>query len=122
MKYKIKDLQGEGMKEGMLFGSKAEVIEHLADYHNNDWTDERYDHIYYLLKTLTAEEKLNFLCEYGSWEVLPDLNNDTQIMHHLWWLYKYLDRDFKGKEYKDIISTELETEVIKELEQLKGVS
>lgn len=70
MKYKIKDLQGAGLKEGYIFQSKAEVIENLADFHNQDWTDEVYPSIYDVLKKCeTEQEKLDFLCEHGQWEV-----------------------------------------------------
>lgn len=45
-------------------------------------------------------------------------NNDKQIIHNLWWLNKFLKRDFKGKEYKEIIHEDLSTDVCKELDSL----
>jgi hypothetical protein len=46
------------------------------------------------------------------------MNNDTQIIHHLWWLRSFLDRQFSNKEYKQVIDEELDTDTIKELESL----
>lgn len=68
--YKLKDLQGEGLKEDYIFDNKEEIIDNLADFHNQDWTDERYPTIYDLLDTLTEAEQLDYLCDYGSWEVV----------------------------------------------------
>ena len=46
------------------------------------------------------------------------MNNDGQIVHHLWWLNKFLTRHFDGKEYKDIIRKELDTDTCRELDEL----
>lgn len=70
MKYQLKDLQGAQCKENCPFDSKADIIKNLADFHNMDWTDERYPTIYDLLATLpTEQEKLDFLLEYGQFEI-----------------------------------------------------
>ena len=47
------------------------------------------------------------------------MNNDKQIIHHLWWLRSFLDRQFGNKEYKQVIYEELDTDTIKELESLR---
>ena len=75
MKYQIKDLQGSGLKESYVFNSKAEIIENLAEFHNQDWTDEENPSIYDVLaKCETEEAKLAFLCDYGQWEVYEVLD------------------------------------------------
>jgi len=46
------------------------------------------------------------------------MNDDTQIIHHLWWLNKFLTRHFDNREYKDIINLELDADICKELDAL----
>lgn len=46
------------------------------------------------------------------------MSNDTQIIHHLWWLNSFLNRHFSGKRYANIINKELDTDICKELEEL----
>ena len=46
------------------------------------------------------------------------MNNDRQIIHHLWWLNKFLNRDFKDKEYKKLIYEELSVDVCNEIDDL----
>ncbi len=46
------------------------------------------------------------------------MKNDTQIIHHLWWLRKFLNSHFGDKEYKDVYRKELDTDTIKELDAL----
>ncbi len=46
------------------------------------------------------------------------MNKDGQIVHHLWWLRDYLNKEFDGKEYKDIINNELNTDICRELDEL----
>lgn len=76
MKYKLKDLQGSGLKEDKVFDSIADVIENLANYHDMDYEGMRdngtkYDNIYQFLSTLKGERaRLDFLLEYGDWELV----------------------------------------------------
>lgn len=85
--YKIKDLQFPegryfGGGEGIKFKTKKEIIEQLASYHNIDYSgvkdnDEPYKDIFEFLNTLkTNERKLNWLLEYGQWEII-EINNKT---------------------------------------------
>jgi len=77
--YKIKDLQFEvrylGGGEGILFADKKEIIEQLACYHDIDYTgvknnDEPYEDIFEFLATLYSDEaRLDWLLEYGQWEL-----------------------------------------------------
>jgi hypothetical protein len=46
------------------------------------------------------------------------MNNDSQIINHLWWLRKFLNNHFGDKEYKDIIREELDTDTCRELDDL----
>lgn len=57
MQYKLKDLQGAGMKEGLVFDTKTSVRNHLYDFHRQD-------------TELTGEETLNDLLELGGWELI----------------------------------------------------
>jgi hypothetical protein len=44
---------------------------------------------------------------------------DTQITHHLWWIYKFLKKyTFQDKEYKDIIRQPLDEDTTRELDEL----
>jgi len=46
------------------------------------------------------------------------MQNNTQIIHHLWWLRRFLDDHFGKKEYKDTIHEPLSEDIIKELNEL----
>lgn len=46
------------------------------------------------------------------------MNNDTQIIHHLWWLRKFLNEHFADKEYKETFRKELDSDTIKEVDAL----
>lgn len=71
MPYKLKDLQGGGLKEDYIFKNKEEIIQNLADYHNQDFESENWEHIYALLASMyTEQEKLDWLCDWGGWEVV----------------------------------------------------
>lgn len=71
MRYKLIDNQHQF--EESVFKSKAEVIEHLANYHNYDWNSDEHKDIYTFLDTLkTDDEKLDFLCDYGDWNVYEE--------------------------------------------------
>ena len=43
---------------------------------------------------------------------------DTQIIHHLWWLKKFLNSHMDNKEYKDIIRQPLTVDIQRELDDL----
>ena len=45
-------------------------------------------------------------------------NNDRQIIHHLWWLNKYTNEHFRGREHKDIIFEDLNEDICIELDLL----
>jgi hypothetical protein len=78
-KYRIRDLQFEvryfGNDEGIIFNSKKEIIDQLASYHDIDYkgvkdNDEPYEDIYEFLNTLkTDKNKLDWLLDYGQWEI-----------------------------------------------------
>lgn len=71
MVYKIKDLQGAGLKEDYVFKSKEEIIQNLADFHDQDYESENWENIYAFLASLyTEQERLDWLCDWGSWEIL----------------------------------------------------
>jgi len=72
--YKIIDLQGVGTMETRRFKTKEAIVEALASYHDIDFTgclednDER--SIYeYLEQFKTAQEKLDYLLQYGEWKI-----------------------------------------------------
>lgn len=72
--YKIIDLQGMGTHEGERFKTKAEIVEHLANYHSVDFTecledDDNRDIYEYLKQFKTTQAKLDFLCNYGEWAI-----------------------------------------------------
>lgn len=55
------------------FANLQAIYERLASYHDNDFTDERYDSIYEYLDTLPSiTHKVNWLLEYGDWSILDD--------------------------------------------------
>ena len=43
--------------------------------------------------------------------------NDSTIINKLWWLRKFLNDSFKGKEYKDICRKELSVDICKEVDE-----
>lgn len=43
---------------------------------------------------------------------------DKQIVHYLWWIRHFLNRQWQEREYKDIINEDLESDVIREFEEL----
>ena len=75
--YKIIDLEGDNgyslTKE--IFETKREIIKILAEFHNDDYdgvkaNDGYYKDIFEFLDTLKSEEdKLNWLLDYGQWEI-----------------------------------------------------
>lgn len=70
--YKIIDLQCADFFDEIIFKSKEDVVEALLDLHNNDFNNNEFNTIEDLFKCFridTIEEKLNWLCDYGSWEI-----------------------------------------------------
>jgi len=70
--YKIIDLQCADFFDEIIFKSKEEVVEALLNLHNNDFNNNDFNTIEDLFKHFkvnTIEEKLNWLCDYGSWEI-----------------------------------------------------
>jgi len=73
--YQLKDLQGEGLKEKSRFKNKKEVLNDLANYHNQDFTgvdddNKSYKDLYEFLATLKNDtERLNWLLDYGQFEL-----------------------------------------------------
>ena len=49
---------------------------------------------------------------------LKIMNKDTQIIHHLWWLRKFLNAHFGRKSYKTMHRKELDTDTMKEIDAL----
>lgn len=43
---------------------------------------------------------------------------DKTLVNKLWWLNKILNKQFKGKEYKDIYDIDLDTDITKELDEI----
>jgi hypothetical protein len=67
-KYKIIDLQGAGFRKGLVFNSKKEVIESLQSLHEDDWSGEK--PLAEVLQNIPTEQgKLDWLCDYGDWEI-----------------------------------------------------
>lgn len=46
------------------------------------------------------------------------MNKDTQIIHHLWWLRKFLNTQFRNKDYGEVIYEEIDSDILKELDLL----
>lgn len=72
--YRIIDCQGMGTMESRVFKTKADIVEALASYHSVDFsgclTDDDDRDIYeYLDQFKTVEEKLEYLLDYGNWEI-----------------------------------------------------
>lgn len=59
MKYKLKDLQGAGLKEGYTFDSREAVKRNLYDFHVQDLDLKAYE-------AYTLED----LLEIGGWELI----------------------------------------------------
>ena len=78
--YKIIDLQDANFFNEIIFKSKEEVVDALLILHNNDFNNSDFNKIEDLFKHFkvnTIEEKLNWLCDYGSWEI--ELLNNEKI-------------------------------------------
>jgi hypothetical protein len=78
--YKIIDLQCADFFDEIIFKSKEDVVEALLILHNNDFNNSDFNKIEDLFKHFkvnTIEEKLNWLCDYGSWEI--ELLNNKKI-------------------------------------------
>ena len=78
--YKIIDLQCADFFDEIIFKSKEDVVEALLILHNNDFNNSDFKTIEDLFKHFkvnTIEEKLNWLCDYGSWEI--ELLNNKKI-------------------------------------------
>lgn len=79
IKYVIADLQIHGRYFGdrAIFDTKEEVAEQLIDYHSIDFsgTDDKdneleiWDYLKFWKFDKTPEDLLNWVCEYGQWEV-----------------------------------------------------
>ena len=77
MRYRVKDKQFDYpvyFHNGYVFNSKEEIIAHLASFHNIDYEgqDDKGNDItiYEKLRTLKTEKaKLDYLLEYGEWEL-----------------------------------------------------
>uniref|UniRef100_A0A6M3XWH3 Uncharacterized protein n=1 Tax=viral metagenome TaxID=1070528 RepID=A0A6M3XWH3_9ZZZZ len=76
--YLIKDCQNEGryFADGARFGSKKEVMEQLASYHDNDFTgcDDKDNELsveqyFRFWGYKTVQDKLDFLLDHGCWEI-----------------------------------------------------
>jgi hypothetical protein len=71
--YRIIDRQGMGTMEIWVFKTKADIVEALASYHSVDFfglLEDREATIYdYLKKFKTVKEKLDYLLDYGDWEI-----------------------------------------------------
>ena len=72
--YKIIDLQGMGTMETRKFKTKKAIVEALSSYHDIDFTgclrDDVEVSIYeYLEQFKTTQAKLDFLLQYGEWEI-----------------------------------------------------
>ena len=80
MKYKIRDLQFDiryfGGDSGIIFKTKAEIVNALADYHDIDFTgcdnkDNELDirDYFKFWKINTIQKQLDFLLDYGEWKL-----------------------------------------------------
>ena len=76
--YQIIDLQlgGELFSDGERFKNKKEVLERLVSYHDIDFTgsDDKEKELnikdfFKFWKINTFKEQLNYILEYGSWEI-----------------------------------------------------
>lgn len=85
MAFKIIDTQGTGVFHGEVFETLEDVVTRLADYHDMDWSgvdsDDNPISIYEQLERIgDTTEQLNFLLEYGSWEleVVTENKNESE--------------------------------------------
>ena len=88
--YRIFDCQlGCWFSNGKIYKGIKEVIEHLINYHSIDFEGETENQsmVDYMKKYKTDKDKINFLSEYGEWDI-----EETNI--------KELE-----KEYRDLISS-----------------
>lgn len=74
--YRIIDLQGMGTHEEERFKTKAEVVEHLASYHDIDFmgTDNKDNELsiweyFKFWKLNTVKKRLDYLAQYGEWDI-----------------------------------------------------
>ncbi len=80
MKYKIIDLQGGGLMADDIFETKQEIIDRLASFHSVDYEGQKFDgtfykDIYEFLDTLKGcYSQLNWLLDYGQWEIEEIIN------------------------------------------------
>ena len=75
--YKLKDLQGAGLKEDYVFRSKKEVVKNLTNFHDQDFqgTDNKNNELSLLeyfkfWKINTTKKQLSWLLDYGSWNLI----------------------------------------------------
>lgn len=74
--YRIIDLQGMGIHEEERFETKAEIVEHLANFHDIDFsgTDDKNNELdiweyFKFWKLNTVKKQLEYLLQYGEWEI-----------------------------------------------------
>jgi len=75
--YKLKDLQGAGMREKMIYKSKKAIVEDLINFHDQDFTgtDNKDNELsikkyFKFWKINTIQKKLEWLLDYGCWELI----------------------------------------------------
>ena len=91
MKYRVRDLQFavKYFHDGGIFDSKEEILDHLADFHNIDFTcvkdnDEPYEDIYECLNEMKDfKTRLEWILDYGEWEVeeVKDYDKTKRIIN-----------------------------------------
>ena len=74
--YKIIDRQGMGTHEDERFKTKGEIVEHLANYHDIDFTgsDDKDNELdiweyFKFWKLDTVKQRLEYLLQYGEWKI-----------------------------------------------------
>jgi hypothetical protein len=74
--YKIIDNDGMGTHADEKFKTKKEIVEHLANYHDIDFTgsDDKDNELdiweyFKFWKINTVEKQLVYLMQYGEWEI-----------------------------------------------------
>ena len=88
MKYRIRDCQFDYryFADGSVYNNREEILEQLADYHDIDYEgvkddgkDTPYEDIWEFLNTLKDDEaRLNWVLEYGQWEI-EEIENYEEI-------------------------------------------
>jgi len=78
--YQINDLQFPGGRlfaDGVEFKTKKDILDQLIDYHSVDFTEIKNDEACYesldeflALSFKTSKEKLDWILEYGEWEII----------------------------------------------------